>query len=58
MSEVVLEQLTKYFGEVKAVDNVNLKIRKREFLTLLGPIWLWKNHDPKVDRWIGETYEG
>jgi multiple sugar transport system ATP-binding protein len=37
MSEVVLEKLTKCFGEVRAVDNVNLKIRKREFLTLLGP---------------------
>jgi len=37
MSEVVLDKVTKCFGEVKAVDNVNLKIRKREFMTLLGP---------------------
>ena len=37
MSEVVLENVAKRFGEVVAVDNVNLKVKKREFLTLLGP---------------------
>jgi multiple sugar transport system ATP-binding protein len=35
--EVILENLSKYFGSVRAVDNVNLKIRDKEFLTLLGP---------------------
>ena len=37
MSEVILENVVKCFGEVTAVDNVSLKINKREFLTLLGP---------------------
>ncbi|GBC75149.1 Trehalose import ATP-binding protein SugC [archaeon HR06] len=37
MVEVILENLTKYFGNVRAVENLNLKIRDKEFLTLLGP---------------------
>jgi multiple sugar transport system ATP-binding protein len=37
MVEVVLESVSKLFGEVKAVDGVSLKIRDKEFLTLLGP---------------------
>ncbi len=32
-----LRDLTKYFGEFRAVSNVNLEIQKGEFLTLLGP---------------------
>jgi multiple sugar transport system ATP-binding protein len=37
MAEVEARGITKYFGEVKALDNVNLATRKREFLVLLGP---------------------
>ena len=37
MTEVVLENLSKHYGEVKAVNNINLKIEDRELLTLLGP---------------------
>jgi len=37
MVQVVLENLTKYFGKVLAVDNVSLKVEDKEFLTLLGP---------------------
>jgi multiple sugar transport system ATP-binding protein len=37
MVEIVLENLHKSFGEVKAVDNINLKIKDREFMVLLGP---------------------
>ncbi len=32
-----LRDLSKYFGNFCAVDNVNLEIQKGEFLTLLGP---------------------
>ena len=37
MAKVVIENLTKHFGEVVAVDNLTLEIVDREFLTLLGP---------------------
>lgn len=34
---VVLEDLCRHFGEVKAVDNLNLEIEEGEFVALLGP---------------------
>ncbi len=37
MVSVRLVNLTKYFGRVKAVDNLNLEIRDSEFIALLGP---------------------
>lgn len=37
MTEVRLEKVSKSFGEVKAVDNVDLHISDGEFMVLLGP---------------------
>ncbi|MDD4182056.1 MAG: ATP-binding cassette domain-containing protein, partial [Victivallaceae bacterium] len=38
MAEVLLENICKiYEDDVKAVDNVNLEIRDREFMVLVGP---------------------
>jgi len=37
MVEITLENLTKYFGSVKALDNLNLKIHDKELMVLLGP---------------------
>jgi multiple sugar transport system ATP-binding protein len=37
MSQVVLEGVGKRFGDVVAVDDVNLEIADQEFLVLLGP---------------------
>ena len=37
MAGVTLKSLTKRFGEVVAVDGVDLEIRDKEFLVLVGP---------------------
>jgi iron(III) transport system ATP-binding protein len=37
MAQVKLKEVSKYFGKLKAVDNVNLDINQGEFFTLLGP---------------------
>jgi multiple sugar transport system ATP-binding protein len=37
MANIVLENVTKCFGKVKAVDDVSLSVKDKEFLTLLGP---------------------
>ncbi|HEX9021663.1 MAG TPA: ATP-binding cassette domain-containing protein, partial [Nitrospirota bacterium] len=37
MAYVELRGIKKYFGEVKAVDGVDLTIAEGEFLVLLGP---------------------
>ena len=37
MAKVRLENLSKLFGEVRAVDNIDLTVKDGEFLTLVGP---------------------
>jgi ABC-type Fe3+/spermidine/putrescine transport system ATPase subunit len=37
LSEIVLEGVTKRFGEVAAVNAVSLRAPKGEFVVLLGP---------------------
>ena len=37
MSEIVFEGVTKQFGDVTAVDNLDLRIEHDEFMVLLGP---------------------
>ncbi len=37
MAEVKLESVTKKFGDVIAVNNVNLEIKDKEFIVLVGP---------------------
>ena len=37
MASVTLENVTRMYGAITAVDQVNLKIRSGEFVTLLGP---------------------
>lgn len=34
---ILLENLSKHFGKVKAVDSLNLEVKEGEFLVLLGP---------------------
>ena len=37
MVDVILEHLTKYYGKVRAIEDINLHIKDKEFLVLLGP---------------------
>src|SRR6201991_2549670 len=37
MSEIRLEQVTKRFGDIVAVDNVSIDVKEGEFVVLLGP---------------------
>lgn len=37
MPEIILKNITKRFGKALAVDNLDLEIKDREFVTLLGP---------------------
>jgi iron(III) transport system ATP-binding protein len=37
MTELVVENLSKHFGDVKAIDGISLTVADGEFLTLLGP---------------------
>lgn len=37
MARLELQNLCKYFGDVKAVDNIDLTVEDGEFLTFLGP---------------------
>jgi ABC-type sugar transport system ATPase subunit len=37
MAHVLLENLRKYYGKVKAIDGINLEIKDNEFVVFLGP---------------------
>ena len=42
MAQVVLKDLTKTFKNVIAVNKMNLEIKDKEFLVLVGPVGLWQ----------------
>ncbi len=58
MAKVVLENLTKNYGEVVAVDNVNLGIEDGRFVVLLGPSGCGKTTILNVVAGLLEPTEG
>lgn len=61
MSEVFsveLENIVKRFGNVVAVDHVNLKIRENEFFSLLGPSGCGKTTTLRIIAGLEEPDEG
>ncbi len=58
MAEVKLENVTKRFGEVVAVNNVNLDIQDREFIVLVGPSGCGKTTTLRMIAGLEEVTEG
>ncbi len=55
---IQLENVTKQFGEVKAVDRVNLRIAPGEFLVLIGPSGCGKTTTMKMINRLIDPTEG
>ena len=53
MAEIKLEHITKRFGDVVAVDDVNLEIHDQEFVVFLRSFRVRKNNDASSNRRIG-----
>ena len=49
MSEIVLEDLTKRFGNITAVDRLSTTIKSGEFFVVVGADCLWEDDAAKVD---------
>jgi len=58
MAGVTLKGLTKRFGEVVAVNDVNLEIRDKEFLVLVGPSGCGKTTCLRMVAGLEEVTEG
>lgn len=59
MASVTLESISKIFpGNIKAVDNVNLEIKDKEFLVLVGPSGCGKSTTLRMIAGLEEISEG
>lgn len=58
MAKVVLENVTKRFGNVTAVDEISLEIRDKEFIVLVGPSGCGKSTTLRMVAGLEEITEG
>lgn len=58
MARILFDNVTKFYGSVKAVDNLNLDIRDKEFLVLLGPSGCGKTTTLNMIAGLEELSEG
>lgn len=49
MHAVELDNVSRLYGDVRAVDGVSIAIRDGEFFSNAGAIWLRQNHLPAPD---------
>ncbi len=55
---VEIENLTKTYGSLKALDNINLKLPKQQFIGLLGPNGAGKTTLLKILAGLNLNYQG
>jgi multiple sugar transport system ATP-binding protein len=58
VTRVLLENVSKFFGEVPAVKNVNLEIKDKEFVVLVGPSGCGKTTTLRMIAGLEEVSEG
>ncbi len=58
MAAVVIEQVSRTFGAVAAVDDVNLRVESGEFVTLLGPSGCGKTTTLRMVAGLEQNTEG
>ena len=58
MARILFDNVSKYYGPVKAVDHLNLDIRDKEFLVLLGPSGCGKTTTLNMFAGLEELSEG
>lgn len=58
MAQVILQHVTKRFGNVVAVNDTNLEIRDREFMVLVGPSGCGKSTTLRMVSGLEEISEG
>ena len=58
MAKILFDNVTKYYGDVKAVDQLNLDIQDKEFLVLLGPSGCGKTTTLNMIAGLEELTEG
>lgn len=58
MAKVVLENVSKYFGKVAAVKNINLEVNDKEFYVLVGPSGCGKTTLLRLIAGLDEPSEG
>jgi multiple sugar transport system ATP-binding protein len=58
MARVVLDRVTKRFGDVVAVDNLSLEIQDQEFVTLVGPSGCGKTTTLRLVAGLEKVTEG
>jgi multiple sugar transport system ATP-binding protein len=58
LARVLLENVTKKFGDVVAVENVNLEIKDQEFVVLVGPSGCGKTTTLRMIAGLEEISEG
>lgn len=55
---ISVEHVSKYFGEKAVLNDVNLQVRKGEFVTILGPSWLRKDYPVAFDSRLPDGLRG